>query len=290
MSVHINSMTESEFSQLLKPLLFRLLEKRSGMTTQSINIYLTDENMLQFNKAFTHESFDAVNNYEYLETLGDITLNKCVIWYFHRRFPNLKTLPKANKIMTNLKTKNVARDKFAQLSRRLQFQNYIRFKSYEDPKKLGKKPMLDNNMLSDVFEAVMGTLEDIIDTTEKLPGIGATPVYNIVASLLDQDQFSLDIALVAEPKTQLMQGFKMKKWPDVVFTDRKVEEKTSDDSTASVYYVTLKVTFPPDSTNPDRMTTLTFPEQRSFRKKDAEKAAAKYALDKLKEEYGIVFE
>jgi hypothetical protein len=62
MSIHLNSLSEQEFSALLKPLLFRLLEKRSGMTVESINLYLTDENLKQFNKAFTHESFDTINN------------------------------------------------------------------------------------------------------------------------------------------------------------------------------------------------------------------------------------
>jgi dsRNA-specific ribonuclease len=288
MNIHVNSLSEEEFSALLKPLLFRLLEKRSGMTIQSINSYLTDNNLREFNKAFTHESFDPVNNYEYLETLGDITLNKCVIWYFHRRFPNLKTLPRANKIMTNLKTRNVARDKFSQLAKRLNFQNYIRFKTSDDPKRQWKKTMLDQNMLSDVFEAVMGTLEDVIDTTEKMPGIGATPVYNIVASLLDQDEFSLDVATVAEPKTQLMQGFKVKKWDDVIFTDRRVEEVTGDNMTANVYYVTLSLTFPDPVTG--RKINMVIPEQRGFKKKDAEKLASKIALEKLKSEYNIVFD
>lgn len=288
MSIHLNSLSEQEFSALLKPLLFRILEKRSGMTIDSINLYLTDENMKQFNKAFTHESFDPVNNYEYLETLGDITLNKCVIWYFHRRFPNLKNMPRANKIMTNLKTKNVARDKFSQLARRLQFQNYIRYKSSEDPKKQFRKSIMDNNMLSDVFEAVMGALEDVIDTTEKIPCIGATPVYNIVASLLDQDEFSLDLATVAEPKTQLMQGFSMKGWSPVVFTDRRAEEITKDGATANVFYVSTTLTFP-DPANGNTI-TIAIPEQRGFKKRDAEKMVARIALDKLKNEFNIIFE
>jgi dsRNA-specific ribonuclease len=288
MSIHLNSLSEEDFSALLKPLLFRLLEKRSGMTVESINLYLTDENMKQFNKAFTHESFDPINNYEYLETLGDITLNKCVIWYFHRRFPNLKNMPRANKIMTNLKTKNVARDKFSQLAKRLQFQNYIRYKSTEDPKKQFRKSIMDHNMMSDVFEAVMGTLEDVIDTTEKIPCIGATPVYNIVASLLDQDEFSIDLAAVAEPKTQLLQGFKMKKWPDVVFTDRRAEEVTGNDMTANVFYVSVSLSFPHPVTGKE--VNIVIPEQRGFKKKDAEKMAARIALDKLKNEFNIIFE
>ena len=288
MSIHLNSLSEQEFSALLKPLLFRLLEKRSGMTVESINLYLTDENLKQFNKAFTHESFDPINNYEYLETLGDITLNKCVIWYFHRRFSNLKNMQRAKKIMTNLKTKNVARDKFSELAKRLQFQNYIRYKSTEDPKKQFRKSIMDHNMLSDVFEAVMGTLEDVIDTTEKIPCIGATPVYNIVASLLDQDEFSIDIATVAEPKTQLMQGFKMRNWQDVVFKDRRTEEVTGNGMTANVFYVSTTLTFPHPDTG--KNVTMVIPEQRGFKKIDAQKMVARIALDKLKNEFNIIFE
>ncbi len=90
MSAALNSLSEEQFRQHIKPLLFHLLEKRSGMTNDAINMYLSDDNLKYFANAFTHPSFDEINNYEYYETLGDATLNKCMVWYFHRRFAELK--------------------------------------------------------------------------------------------------------------------------------------------------------------------------------------------------------
>jgi dsRNA-specific ribonuclease len=285
MSETINSLSEQQFRQHIKQPLFHLLEKRSGMTKEAINLYLTDENLKHFANAFTHPSFDDINNYEYYETLGDATLNKCMVWYFHRRFPELKKQQGANKIMTNLKTQNVSRDKFSDLSRRLEFQNYIRFKAIEDPKRKMIN-VIDKKMLTDVFESVMGCLEDIIDNTEKIPGIGATPIYNILSTLMDQDKsITLESAKVSEPKTQLLQLFETKRWPQILFKDRKIEEDQNG-TKLSYYYVSVILEFPdPNTNNPVK---ITMPEQKSLKKKDAEKAVAKAALELLKTKYNIV--
>ena len=284
MSAALNSLSEEQFRQHIKPLLFHLLEKRSGMTNDAIKMYLSDDNLKYFANAFTHPSFDEINNYEYYETLGDATLNKCMVWYFHRRFPELKKQQGANKIMTNLKTQNVARDKFSELSRRLDFQNYIRFKAVEDPKRKMVN-VLDKKMLTDVFESVMGCLEDIIDNTEKIPGIGATPVYNILATLMDQDRsISLEMAKVAEPKTQLLQLFETKRWPRIVFKDR-VSEEEQNGTKLNYYYVSVILEFPHPVTN--NTVKINMPEQKSLKKKDAEKAVAKAALELLKKSYNI---
>ena len=284
MSATLNALSEEQFRQYIKTPLFHLLEKRSGMTTQAINMYLTDENLKQFANAFTHPSFDDVNNYEYYETLGDATLNKCMVWYFHRRFPELKKQQGANKIMTNLKTQNVARDKFSELSKRLEFQNYIRFKAIEDPKRKMIN-VLDKKMLTDVFESVMGCLEDVIDNTEKIPGLGATPVYNILSTLMDQDRsITLEMAKVAEPKTQLLQLFETKRWTQIIFKDRKIEEEQNG-TKLNYYYVTVVLEFPDPSTN--KLIKIVMPEQKSLKKKDAEKAVAKAALEMLRTKYNI---
>ena len=37
-------------------------------------------------RAFTHKSYDPINNYEFLEFLGDGTVNNCTKWYISRKF------------------------------------------------------------------------------------------------------------------------------------------------------------------------------------------------------------
>ena len=83
-----SSTTSSHFRVFIRGLLLH-----AGIKESRIELLTDDYCMKEFTKSFTHKSIDPVHNYEYYETLGDVTSNKIVVWYFHRRFPDLFNNP-----------------------------------------------------------------------------------------------------------------------------------------------------------------------------------------------------
>ena len=67
----------------------RIILQLSRLKNKYILKLTNKENMEIYKKVFTHISIDAVNNYEFYEILGDVTLNKCIVWYLKDRFPQL---------------------------------------------------------------------------------------------------------------------------------------------------------------------------------------------------------
>lgn len=291
--IPMSELSESEYTQVIKNFLYKLLDKRSGMKKEEIAKYLDiDRNMKKFVKSFTHRSFDPVNNYEYFETLGDATLNKCVVWYFHRRFPEIKDTENPSYVLTTLKIHNVSKEIFTELSLELGLDKYIRYRDIPDPKKLYKKVVLDQKLISDVFEAVMGCLEDVIDDTEKIPCVGVAPVYNILYTAMSRvKNISLNVESMVDSKSQITQIFQKRKAinKSETFTleSNVVQQKRGDEETGEkLYEVILKMTITDPSTG--RLIDITIPPTYGKKKKDAEQRASKIALTKLKD-YGITF-
>jgi dsRNA-specific ribonuclease len=261
------------------------------MRSESISKYLDNkDNMKQLMSAFTHWSFDPVNNYEYYETLGDVTLNKCVVWYFHKRFPTIRTSENPSRIMTALKTKNISKFVFSKLSDFLKLENYIRYRPILDKKK--KKPvMIDNKMKTDVFESLFGTLEDIINNTEQMMGIGEVPVYNIVSTLIDQvKNISLDIEDLVDDKSKISEIFsKYRETSEHQYIYKEVGKPNPNNPELAdkFYQVSLKLKFK-NPYNPAETITYETPVKESRKKLEAEKMVAKDALAFMKN-YGITF-
>jgi dsRNA-specific ribonuclease len=290
-SVNVADLPDQAFESLIKNFLTDILTKRSGMRPESISKYLDNkDNMKQLMSAFTHWSFDPINNYEYYETLGDVTLNKCVVWYFHKRFPTIRTSENPSRIMTALKTKNISKFVFSKLSDFLKLENYIRYRPILDKKK--KKPvMIDNKMKTDVFESLFGTLEDIINNTEQMMGIGEVPVYNIVSTLIDQvKNISLDIEDLVDDKSKISEIFsKYRETSEHQYIYKEVGKPNpaNPELVDKFYQVSLKLKFK-NPYNPSETITYETPVKESRKKLEAEKMVAKDALAFMKN-YGITF-
>jgi dsRNA-specific ribonuclease len=290
-SANVADLPDQAFESLIKNFLTDILTKRSGMRPESISKYLDNkDNMKQLMSAFTHWSFDPVNNYEYYETLGDVTLNKCVVWYFHKRFPTIRTSENPSRIMTALKTKNISKFVFSKLSDFLKLENYIRYRPILDKKK--KKPvMIDNKMKTDVFESLFGTLEDIINNTEQMMGIGEVPVYNIVSTLIDQvKNISLDIEDLVDDKSKISEIFsKYRETSEHQYIYKEVGKPNPNNPELAdkFYQVSLKLKFK-NPYNPAETITYETPVKESRKKLEAEKMVAKDALAFMKN-YGITF-
>jgi dsRNA-specific ribonuclease len=155
--------------------------------------------MLQYALAFTSPTFNKSENYEFLETLGDSTLNKAIIWYLSRRFPFINSSDGID-ILTRLKIKFIQKKSFASFSEKLGFFPFISTicnrSSNEDM----------TNTLEDVFESFFGATELIIDNKFKI-GTGYKICYKIISRLLDKINITINYEDLVDAKTRLKELF-----------------------------------------------------------------------------------
>ena len=181
-----------------------------------IDVKLDKEDMSYFEKAFTHPDVntDPLKNYELLETLGDNTLNKCVLWYISNRFPQLNC-PEGIEILTRLKIMIINTTSFSKLAEKLGFFNYI---------SCIKNPPIINRMeiMEDVFESFFAAVEIVIDKKYK-PGMGYIVCYRLISSILDQENYSISYDNLVDPKTRLKEMFNQNK--NIMIEYRKLKNE-----------------------------------------------------------------
>jgi dsRNA-specific ribonuclease len=151
-------------------------------------------NMVEFSNAFTAASFDPENNYEYYEQLGDVSVNKFLVWYFYKRFPFLKCT-KGVKVIARLKINYCSRQSFYEIAEKLGFWKFI---SADETEKLSKR----KDLLEDSLESFVGVTEHIFDNMYR-PGIGFVVVTEILTSIFDGFHISLSYESLYDAKTRL---------------------------------------------------------------------------------------
>ena len=77
-----------------KRLIIDLL-KRGNLRQKYIDSLTDMESLQQYDKAFTAPSANPEENYEIFEQLGDLSINKFIVWYAYRRFPQLDCPPES---------------------------------------------------------------------------------------------------------------------------------------------------------------------------------------------------
>ena len=179
------AITHTSDELAFKNFISSLMSKRGNINEQTILQLLDDKGIERVKMAFTHSSMINEKNYEFFEMLGDRSVNKAIIWYMHRRFPEIENSEKAPMYMTELKKKYENKRNFGAWARKLGFEPFIRYRelSYVEGKNI-KKIRMNDSMLEDAFEAFCGVLEDLIDSRIGI-GVGYGFVYNIITSLLD---------------------------------------------------------------------------------------------------------
>lgn len=186
-----------------KMALVNLLVTRGGVEENIARELLDDRGLKLMKLAFTHPSMLEEKNYELYETLGDSTLNKCIVWYLTRRFPQIKYSSSGNEVITELKKTAVSKGSYSKHLDTLGLSKFIRYRQL--PYTMGDKQLyitIDNSMKEDVFEAMMGALEDLIDSKIMI-GTGYTVIYNILTSILDTMYISIDLNEIVDAKTKL---------------------------------------------------------------------------------------
>jgi dsRNA-specific ribonuclease len=174
------------------------LIQRSHLKTKYINKLMETESINLYSNAFTHISIDSDRNYEYYEILGDVTCNKCIVWYIKERFPQLQNSDGV-KVIARLRINLVSKKNFANLAENLGFHEFISCEK-EIKEQKGK------SLLEDVFEAFFGITELLID---KYLGVGSGYgiCYRILKSILDEIPISLRYEDLYDPITRLKETF-----------------------------------------------------------------------------------
>lgn len=166
-----------------------------GSSKMATSLLSNRDAVKMFSEAFTHETVSK-NNYEFYETLGDVTLNKCVLWYISRRFPQINC-PAGSDILTKLKIKTIKSESFASIAESLQFWDFI---SVEESLRLN--PNKKRSILEDVCEAFFGVLELAIDQATR-QGMGYMVCYKILSTLLDKTEIKISYDEIVDNKTRV---------------------------------------------------------------------------------------
>lgn len=258
----------------LKSFLYNLLRTYPELSRKNIEKLLSDENMVEFKKAFTSPSADPEYNYEFYEMMGDSTANNCVVWYFQRRFfpePEKVIVDKGTMtpvaIMSRLKQEGASVRQFSKFSTNLGFLPYITMTNIEQ-----NKPI---KVLEDVFEAFIGCL---VYHCDKIFGLhtGFTIVYPIIQKLFDREDISIEREKLYEPKSILNEDItKLRKF-NIRFDYVHIDNRNTENPKES--FIT-KAILSNGNTNEIIIQT---PEYKGTTKKENEQKAAKYILN-LKE-------
>jgi len=291
-NVIVHDFNDTEF----KNEMFKLLTRRGSVNSETVNQLLDDEGIKHLKVAFTHESFSysyknnelvksEERDYELYETMGDVTVNKCVVWYLVRRFPQLKKNTNGNQVITELKKNLVSKKIFSDQFKRLNLNNFIRYKEWSyTEKSSAKKIMMDMSMMEDVFEAMMGAIEDLIDG-RIMVNTGYSVVYNIVSSILDEiKDISLDLEDIIDSKTKIQEIIHKKSndgW------SLRYDEGNKDDN--GMWIVKLTLVFKSGTPNNSKPVEITFEGIPARQKIISQTSAAQKAIDYLKKEFGIVW-
>jgi dsRNA-specific ribonuclease len=261
-----------------------LMIKRGNINEETVLKLLDEQGLERVKMAFTHSSMIGESNYEFFEMLGDRSVNKAIIWYMHRRFPEIEHNEKAAMYMTELKKRYENKRNFGAWAKKLGFDQFIRYKelSYVEGKFI-KKVRINDSMLEDTFEAFCGILEDLIDSRIGI-GVGYGFVYNIITSLLDEEYITTDLNKLVDVKTQLkelIENAAIKKFGG------KVDSNSYQDANKKfVSTLNLSFTSNPSSTYKGSLTQQ-FASRPQYKKIDAENEAARMTLDWLKMNMGL---
>lgn len=275
--------------ETFKELIGRILET-GDISKKYIDELLSPEGLSYFSTAFTHESADRDNNYEFLETLGDATLDTCTLWYLANRFPQIRCKAGSD-ILTKLKITIVQSKNFAKLATELGFWDFISM-----AKTLNEAPIKDEKILEDVFESCFAVIQLLLDKMGI--GVGHVVCYKIISKMLDTKNIRIDYEQLVDAKTRLKELF------DKPYTKTRYGEFAYVDAGSTPTHHKVEIVFGPSNiVGPSKNNkaylktgrigqgmTVIAAGQSTRTSIEAEQNAAQMALDYLKTTYNLVKE
>lgn len=184
---------DASFKKMIQSIL-----ERSNLKQKYIEELTNEESMKSYDQAFTAASANAKKNYEIYEQIGDLSVNKFIVWYAYDRFPQLDC-PLGVKVVARLRINYGSRQSFSELGEKLGFWPYI---SADEEERSRKK----KDLLEDAMESFIGCTEQLLDKKYR-PGVGYGIVYDILSSIFNQIPMSLAYNDLYDPKTRLKELF-----------------------------------------------------------------------------------
>lgn len=179
--------TKCASSEEFHAFITNLLTNYCKINSDFVKKLTTSENMKKFLKAFTSSSYDAENNYEHYEKVGDNVLNYSIHKYWIKRFPVLKD-PRVVGFLDKLEQTGVDKASYSQFADSLGFRPFIRA-STEDWKDR------EQDLLEDVFEGFAGCLEYLVDENVSNSDVcaGGAVIYQFAKSVLDKYRANISL-------------------------------------------------------------------------------------------------
>jgi len=267
--------------------LITLFLRRGKLKNEYIETLTTPNNMKLFGKAFTSASANNTENYEIYEQLGDLSVNKFIVWYAYRRFPQLKC-PKGVKVVARLRINYGSKQSLSSIAEKLNFEEFISVANDVETPERGVLYRVRNSidLLEDVFEAIIGCTEKILDE-EYRPGVGYAIVYDILLSIFDEIDISLKYTDLYDSKTRMKEIFDM--FGNQIGTFKFIDTREDGLATSKLYQVPLNA-----RKNPSILTSSTgekilkpgsgwikIGEGSGIKKSDSQQIAAENGIDTL---------
>jgi dsRNA-specific ribonuclease len=273
-----------------KNFIFDLITSRGNINEETAYKLLDEMGMERVKIGFTHSSMIGESNYEFFEMLGDRSVNKAIIWYMHRRFPEISNNENAPMYMTELKKKYENKRNFGAWARKMGFEEFIQYTelSFQQGKYI-KTVRINDSMLEDCFESFCGVLEDLIDARIGL-GVGYGIIYNIITSLLDEEYITTDLSKLVDLKTQvkeLLECAELKKYGAQMTSNSYPPEEGVNTFLTTI---NLKFTSSPCPKYSGPLDLKFTSSKPNFKKVDSETDASKQLLDWMKTQCGMTWD
>jgi hypothetical protein len=198
-------------NEVLRDFLRHLLVTRGNLKADIVNQLLDADALSTFREAVTHLSLGE-KNYEVWETLGDGFIKGGLRFYLARRFPNVLTDSRSSSKLTNAGKNYESKAWLPKLFDILQLEPIASYR-YEvihlhpnlaNNKKHGDYMLnyINQSMKEDIIESLFGVIHYIIDERIQM-GMGNGVCYNILSSLYDEFDLTLDENELQDPITKI---------------------------------------------------------------------------------------
>ena len=161
--------------------------------------YLTDETMMTWMKAFTHETKDYNFNYEELEIMGDRVLELTFVDYLMQRNPNIK-----KNGISALKDRYMSKPFQRTLSRQLGFGDWIRVRDMR----------VNIHIFEDVFESFFGALF-VVSNNISNSTFGYLNCYNMLLIIFNDVDINFNL-VYGRGITQIKEMFEGLGWGQAI--------------------------------------------------------------------------
>lgn len=250
-----------------------LLAKQARLNPDRIDIIIKN-NLDNFLTVFTHKSVDQQNNYEFLEILGDVTVNKIVVQYYLDLYKK-EFIGKNNggnmgavAILSRLKISGVQKKTLSDFGNSLGFWNFARV----DPSEI-KTNKDRQSLIEDMFEAFIGCLETVVDLNFGAH-TGHGICYVFMKPLIDTLKISTNYDDLYDSKTKVNEKVHM--------MNKMIQVKYETRKTSDTRYESYLVISPSNefinicriNINPKRTNT-----RYGYERKDVERLVAEDALN-----------